>query len=699
MKKRELVFFLVLSFTFFLFLNSSKANVSTTLNITPSNLTPPDLISSIPTQTWAVNTNLTNAFDLDNYFSDEENLTYNVSFAQNITININSSTHVVSFFSDKGFLGLRGVIFTAFDSFSNTNSNNVTLNVTNDTIPPAWSNPRKDKSVIYQNDIVKFFTDWQDNIALNSYIFSIKQESGWTDYPSLPFTGRQNTSNYTIQISAPGGTMVFWQFQTTDTTENLNSSKIQNFTVNSTSSPSSPPGGTGSTGSNGGEGSNGNLLNSIFSKEKSKGSSDFSTEPSSGFNIEIIQGGSGVITIKVTNTGNLNSTFEIDVSGLDEFKKTISDNLFNLTSGDSKSVTIEFNADKRLNPDIYYGAIKVKTQSGEKEISIVITIKAFELKYDLHVLVLKEYKSVKPASIVKANIKLENTKDIEERNITFYYAITDFKGNVIDSKTEDFPFSQRATAFERQLNIPGVIARGDYIFLARAVSGESIAIDSDIFEVGESFNAASFIRANFLILVLVLASISVALLMAKHHKNKEKLRLLNLYMMVNRLNKLIKEGKHDEAIDVYVKIKSAYGEPVSKTVLENKDNLIKEMKKLAESIDTKLLAQQPLQEKMEQQTTIINEKDKKQPINQEEENKREDKPIEKEQKDKTEKNIIINDSQDKIQQEIKTENQIEEKQSAENKNIKKIKKDKVSKNKKLKNKKVVKNKNDKKQNK
>ncbi len=641
MKKREIVFFLVLAFAFFLFLNSSKANVATSLNITPSNLTPPDFLSNIPMQTWAANTNLTNAFDLDNYFSDEENLTYNVSSVQNVTININSSTHVVSFFSDKGFLGLRGVIFTAFDTFSNTESNNVTLNITNDTTPPAWSNPTKDKSIIYQNDIVKFYTDWQDNIALNSYIFSIKQESGWTDYSSLPFRGRQNTSNYTIQISAPGGTMVFWQFQAFDTSGNLNSSKIQNFTVNSTSSPSSPPGGTSSTGGSGGKDSSGNFLNSIFPKRENKGNSDFSTEPASGFNIEIVQGSSGVITIKITNTGNLNSTFEIDISGLDEFKKTISDKIFNLTSGDSKSVTLEFAADKRLNPDVYYGTIKVKSQSGEKEIPIVITIKAFELEYDLHVLIPKEYKSVKPASIVKANIKLDNLKDIEERNVTFYYAIIDFKGNVIDSKTENFIFSQKAAAFEKQLNIPRIISKGDYIFIARAVSGEEIAIDSDTFEVGESFNAASFIRTNFLILALVLASIAVALLMAKHHKNKERLRLLNLYMMVNRLNKLIKEGKHDEAIDVYVKIKSAYGEPVSKTVLENKDTLIKEMKKLAESIDTKLLAQQPPEERIEKQTSPDNKEAQNQPTNKEQESKKEDEPAEKTQENNVSKSLEL----------------------------------------------------------
>ncbi len=44
--------------------------------------------------------------------------------------------------------------------------------------------------------------------------------------------------------------------------------------------------------------------------------------------------------------------------------------------------------------------------------------------------------------------------------------------------------------------------------------------------------------------------------MLRYTKNKKRMELLNLYLMVNELNKLMKEGKHDEALNVYIKIKS-----------------------------------------------------------------------------------------------------------------------------------------------
>jgi len=46
----------------------------------------------------------------------------------------------------------------------------------------------------------------------------------------------------------------------------------------------------------------------------------------------------------------------------------------------------------------------------------------------------------------------------------------------------------------------------------------------------------------------------------------------------------MKQGKTDEAIGVYIRIKTAYGEPVSKTALEIKEVLKKEIEELSKRI-------------------------------------------------------------------------------------------------------------------
>ena len=91
----------------------------------------PPSSSPIPDQAWLMDTNHSNAFDLDDYFSDPEsdNLTYTYTPVQNITVVIDANNSV-SFFPDPGFFGTRQIIFYANDSYNNlTSSNNVTLTV------------------------------------------------------------------------------------------------------------------------------------------------------------------------------------------------------------------------------------------------------------------------------------------------------------------------------------------------------------------------------------------------------------------------------------------------------------------------------------------------------------------------------------------------------------------------------------------
>ncbi|RMD66865.1 hypothetical protein D6817_03145, partial [Candidatus Pacearchaeota archaeon] len=132
------------------------------------------------------------------------------------------------------------------------------------------------------------------------------------------------------------------------------------------------------------------------------------------------QGGSGVITVKITNTGNTNLTFNIDILGLKEFGITISDENFTLESGESKAVTIEFRANESLAPELYFGKLVIKSEAGEKEIPIVIEVKPLELDFDVLVS-LAEEKEFKPGQEVRANITLVNLKELKERKVKLYY--------------------------------------------------------------------------------------------------------------------------------------------------------------------------------------------------------------------------------------------------------------------------------------
>ncbi len=581
-KERSIIFLSAFFIFLFSLIPMAKTEVSTSLEIVYGNVAPSQ-IQTIPNQTWAMNTNLTNILDLDDYFYDNETLNYTASNVQNITITINATTHVVSFYPNYGFQGLRGAIFTASDGQYSTDSNNVTLNVTEDSKAPTWNSLSKDKEEIFQNSIVTFSANWQDTISLGKYVFSISQESGWVNQSPVTFTGTENTSTYTQQISAPGGTVVSWRFYGYDSSNNINTTSISNFTVGTSSS-------SGRSSSYQTEEEDDDESESDESQQANRGlTSSFIITPEEGFKVDIVQGGTTTITIKVTNNGQKDLKFKIDIGGLENFEKVMSENNFTLSSGESKTITIEFTADKRLLPDLYYGKINVQSQDGEKEIPIVLVVKPTNTKIDLKLKIPEEYKVVKPGYLVKANITLANLGDVKEKGIVLYYAITDYNGITLDVSQESFTFFAASINLELNLSVPENTKKGEYIFFARAVSEDGIALDSDVFEVGEQFTVGAFLKTNFIFIAIILASLTVSLLMIRIRKTSERVRLLNLYLMITEINKLIKEGKIDEALDIYSKIKTSYGEKIAETTIKNKEELKKEIENLVEKLNIRVL--------------------------------------------------------------------------------------------------------------
>jgi hypothetical protein len=86
--------------------------------------------ATIPGQTWLWNTNKTDAFDLDNHFTDADNdaLLYIYSQVENITNTINTNSSV-TFVPDTNFTGTRTDFCSANDTEAKTDSANFTLNV------------------------------------------------------------------------------------------------------------------------------------------------------------------------------------------------------------------------------------------------------------------------------------------------------------------------------------------------------------------------------------------------------------------------------------------------------------------------------------------------------------------------------------------------------------------------------------------
>jgi hypothetical protein len=91
----------------------------------------PIFIGNIPDITWDEDTSTD--FNISGNFSDDNNdsLVYTYRGVENISISINNNSGVVNLTPDPDFVGTRYVIFVASDGANTTDSNNVTLSVTN----------------------------------------------------------------------------------------------------------------------------------------------------------------------------------------------------------------------------------------------------------------------------------------------------------------------------------------------------------------------------------------------------------------------------------------------------------------------------------------------------------------------------------------------------------------------------------------
>jgi len=590
--KEEALLFLFFLIIIPLFL--AQETVITGINISDSG---PKLLRPIPNFSWAENTNLTNAFDLDDYFVEPngENMSFSYSSVENVTVIINSENQV-SFYPDYGFLGDRNITFNATDGSFNTSSNLVYLGIGTDTEPPQWSSPLKNKARVYQNDYINFTTVWTDNIELASYIFSIDQGSGFFNYSLTNFTGIRNTSFERVQISAAAGAIVSWMFCAYDINNNFNCTSVQTINISALPGyPSSPPSGGGGT-SGDGTGGTGSESGFVSSFTRTKKTYNYTLEPES-FYVSLKQKSIESRILRITNIGSSILFFNLSVEGAEDMV-LLGENHFNISFGESKDLLVDFIASENASVDQYNSKIVVES-SETREVPIVMDINAFETQYEVIVNVFEKYKLVDPGGVVKANITIKSLKDITSTELIFYVALKDFYGVVYDFSEEIIPF-ETDLILEKELVLPNEVKGGDYIFYARVVDEKkNIAIDSDLFEVSEGFQVLATLKSSFIFILIFFLSIFALFLMVVHGREKRKERILSLYLMLNELKKFVSKGELDKAADLYIRIKRAYGEPVARGTIQNREKLKEEIKKLSEKMkaEVKLVKKQEPEKK------------------------------------------------------------------------------------------------------
>jgi len=178
---------------------------------------------TLQNQSWSEDTNLTNIFDLDSFFQENDSilcsgtnndtLTFTASGNSSISIIINSTSHQVTLFPDVNFFGQENITFTLSDGINSTSGNTIVLNVTNVNDAPSLatiSNQSLAENVSYSFTVTATDPDnvvqsGTDNITFydNASLFNINAASGLISFIPSP----SDVGTHYVNITVGDGTV------------------------------------------------------------------------------------------------------------------------------------------------------------------------------------------------------------------------------------------------------------------------------------------------------------------------------------------------------------------------------------------------------------------------------------------------------------------------------------------------------------
>jgi len=232
----------------------------------------------------------------------------------------------------------------------------------------------------------------------------------------------------------------------------------------------------------------------------------------------IKQGETSREIIEIKN--NLDSTINFQIkSSLNQFM-VISEESFSLAPKSSKSLFIDIFAKQNEIPNAYTGRMTVTGNGITQIINLIIDVKERNPFFDVAVDILT--KEVSAGGDAKAKFSISNLGDLNNMDISLYYAIKDFDGKVISFKEENIAINKELN-LTRKLNIPKDTPVGDYVFYLKTSYNNITASSAENFKVTEQVTPSLFLILLIFCTVLVIVTfIFIIILLRKFRFHLEQ---------------------------------------------------------------------------------------------------------------------------------------------------------------------------------
>jgi len=232
----------------------------------------------------------------------------------------------------------------------------------------------------------------------------------------------------------------------------------------------------------------------------------------------IKQGETSREIIEIKN--NLDSTINFQIkSSLNQFM-VISEESFSLAPKSSKSLFIDIFAKQNEIPNAYTGRMTVTGNGITQIINLIIDVKERNPFFDVAVDILT--KEVSAGGDAKAKFSISNLGDLNNMDISLYYAIKDFDGKVISFKEENIAINKELN-LTRKLNIPKDTPVGDYVFYLKTSYNNITASSAENFKVTKQVTPSLFLILLIFCTVLVIVTfIFIIILLRKFRFHLEQ---------------------------------------------------------------------------------------------------------------------------------------------------------------------------------
>jgi hypothetical protein len=237
------------------------------------------------------------------------------------------------------------------------------------------------------------------------------------------------------------------------------------------------------------------------------------------FKVSLKQGESLLDSFTINNTGTWILRFSIDVNNLKEYV-VLSEDLFYLEPGESKTISVAFTTSEYEKPDVYPGRFIIDADSLRKIILVVMEVRERRPLFDILVSTTETPQRVYLGEEIEAEILMYNFGDLKPVDVSLYYSLRDFDGNDILYAEESFAVQEQKEV-KRKIRIPEDLEPGYYLFYSRLTYGnESVSSSAIVLVQGreERFYFEPWMIIGILVIIIIVILASFFIQMRKYRR-------------------------------------------------------------------------------------------------------------------------------------------------------------------------------------